>query len=265
MLQCLIDGCSMRATQRICGVAKKTVERLLVSAGEACAIYHHRHMKNLSCKVLQVDEIWSFCGCKEANVPLELKGKGIIGDVWTWVAIDAESKLIPAWHVGSRDSLDAKMFMDDLAGRLAMRVQLTSDGHRAYLEAVEYAFGSEIDYAMLIKLYGKPLENQTMYSPPVCIGARKSRINGNPSRSLISTSFAERQNLTMRMNMRRFTRLTNGFSKKVDNHRLALAIYFMHYNFCRIHQTLRITPAMAAGVTDHLWDISEIVKLIDSK
>jgi len=264
MLQCLVDGCSMRATQRICDVAKKTVERLLVSAGEACAEYHDKIMRDLPCKVLQVDEIWSFTYAKQKNVPDHLRGWDEVGDTWTWVAIDADAKLIPSWHVGKRDSADAKLFMEDLAQRLASRVQLTSDGLKPYLEAVEGAFGSEIDYAMLIKLYGKPkMPVETIYSPPVCIGTRRRRIMGNPDRSLVSTSFSERQNLTMRMNMRRFTRLTNGFSKKLENHKHALAIYFMHYNFCRIHQTLRVTPAMESGIANHVWSLEEVIALVN--
>jgi IS1 family transposase len=263
ILNCLIEGCSMRSTSRLTGAAKKTVERLLVSAGAACAEYLDKNMRNLPCKVLQVDEIWAFCGCKEANVPEAVKRRGIMGDVWTWVAIDADSKLIPAWYVGKRDSLDANLFIGDLAERLANRVQLTSDGLHCYVEAVEKGFGSEIDFSMLIKLYGKPLGTETRYSPPQCIGARKRAIVGHPDKDLVSTSYVERSNLSMRMGMRRFTRLTNAFSKKVENHRHALAIYFMHYNFCRIHGSLRVTPAMQAGITDHVWEISELVNLMD--
>lgn len=261
ILNCLIEGCSMRATTRLTGAAKKTVERLLVSAGTACAEYHGKTMRNLNCKVLQVDEVWSFCGMKEANVPQEMKGDGI-GDTWTWVALDSESKLIPSWHIGKRDYPDAYKFISDLAGRLANRVQLTSDGHKAYLRAIEDNFGAEIDYSMLVKLYGKPTANETRYSPPVCIGARKRRVIGSPKRELISTSHIERQNLTMRMSMRRFTRLTNGYSKKIENHGHAMAIYVMHYNFCRIHHTLRVTPAMESGITDHVWSIEELINLI---
>lgn len=255
----------MRSTSRMTGAAKKTVERLLVSVGEACDAYHDKVMRNLKCKVLQVDEIWAFCGSKEANVPKELKGKGIRGDVWTWVAIDSVSKLIPSWHVGDRDAVAAKLFIDDLAGRLASRVQLTSDGLKAYIQAVEDSFGADIDYAMLVKLYGKQVGPETRYSPPVCIGARKRRIAGQPDKELVSTSHIERQNLTMRMSMRRFTRLTNGYSKKIENHCYAIAIYTMHYNFCRIHHALRVTPAMEAGITDHVWSLEEIINLTDSK
>jgi IS1 family transposase len=266
ILSCLVEGCSMRATSRLTGAAKKTVERMLVSAGEACADYMDKTMRNLPCKVLQVDEVWSFTRCKQANVPEILKGERGIGDTWTWIALDSNTKLIPCFHVGKRDATDAYEFINDLAGRLASRVQLTSDGHKAYLQAVEDAFGSEIDYAQLIKLYGND-QGQTQevrYSPPVCIGARKKRITGNPERGLISTSHIERQNLTVRMGNRRFTRLTNAFSKKIENHCHMMAIYTMHYNFCRIHQTLRVTPAMEAGVANHVWTLEDIVALINA-
>jgi IS1 family transposase len=263
ILSCLVEGCSMRSTTRLTGTAKKTVERMLVSAGKACAEYMDKTMRNLPCKVLQVDEIWSFIGCKERNLPVPLRGSLDLGDCWTWVCIDAESKLIPAFYVGKREAVDARMFLRDVAERLAHRVQLTTDGLKAYLEAVEGAFGDDIDFAMLVKLYGQPKDTpQRVYSPPICTGIRRRRIIGNPDRALISTSYAERQNLTMRMQMRRFTRLTNAFSKKVENHKHALAIYFMHYNFCRIHQTLRVTPAMEAGIADHVWSLEELVNLI---
>jgi IS1 family transposase len=246
ILNCLVEGCSMRSTTRLTGAAKKTVERMLVSAGHACAAYMDKAMRNLPCNVLQVDELWSFTLCKQANVPKKLKGKSDIGDTWTWIALDSKTKLIPCFHVGKRDSTDAYKFISDLAGRLASRVQLTSDGHKAYLQAVEDAFGSEIDYAQLIKLYGNEHgpSTEVRYSPPVCIGARKKSIIGKPKRGLVSTSHIERQNLTVRMGNRRFTRLTNAFSKKLENHKHHAAIHFMHYNFCRIHQTLRVTPAI---------------------
>jgi len=253
----------MRATCRLTGTAKKTVENLLVSAGKACLENHNKIVQNLTCKVIQVDEIWSFTYCKQANVPKEIGG-GHIGDTWTWIAIDADAKLIPAWHVGKRDSSDAYWFINDLKSRLTHRVQLTSDGHRAYLEAVEGAFGSEVDYAMLIRLYGKPLsEMEARYSPPPCIGTRKRRITGNPDRELVSTSYVERVNMTVRMSNRRFTRLTNAFSRKLENHKHACAINFFHYNFCRVHQTLRVTPAMEAGIADHVWSLEEMAELID--
>lgn len=262
ILNCLAEGCSMRSTARLTGVAKKTVERMLVSAGRACAAYQDKAMRNLPCKLLQVDEVWSFTYAKEKNVPAHLQGRKDVGDTWTWIAIDAKSKLVPCFHVGKRDAFDANVFIKDLATRLASRVQLTSDGLRAYVEAVEGAFGSEIDYAQLIKLYGNENSGgEVRYSPPACIGARKTRVSGKPVTRHVSTSFVERQNLTLRMGNRRFTRLTNGFSKKLENHKHAAAIHFMHYNFCRIHTTLRVTPAMEAGITDHVWTMEEVVAL----
>jgi IS1 family transposase len=262
ILNCLAEGCSMRSTARLTGVAKKTVERMLVAAGRTCAAYQDKVMRNLYCKLLQVDEIWSFTYAKQKNVPEHLKGRKDVGDTWTWIAMDSQSKLVPCWHVGKRDATDAYKFINDLAPRLSSRVQLTSDGLKAYVEAIEGAFGAEIDYAQLVKLYGN--ENQSSevrYSPAVCTGSRRTRITGNPNRKLISTSHIERQNLTLRMNNRRFTRLTNGFSKKLENHKHAAAIHFMHYNFCRIHTTLRVTPAMEAGITDHVWTMEEVVAL----
>jgi IS1 family transposase len=253
VVSCLIEGCSLRSTVRMTGVAKKTVSRIQVEVGEACAAYSDRVMRNLPCKVLQVDEVWSFTYCKQTNIPEHLQGVDGIGDTWTWIALDSETKLIPAWHVGKRDITDAHLFIHDLKNRLASRVQLTSDGHRAYLTAVEDAFGADVDYAMLVKLYGRERpDGESRYSPPCCIGTRKRRIIGNPTRSLISTSYIERQNLTLRMNNRRFTRLTNGYSKKLQNHKWSCALHFFHYNFCRIHHTLRVTPAMEAGLTDHV-------------
>lgn len=266
ILNCLAEGCSMRSTARLTGVAKKTVERMLVSAGTACAAYMDKVMVNLPCKLIQVDEIWSFTHCKQANVPEHLKERKDIGDTWTWIAMDSQSKLIPCWHVGKRDATDAYKFINDLAPRLASRVQLTSDGLKAYVEAVEGAFGSEIDYAQLIKLYGNGQPGtEVRYSPPVCTGARKHCITGRPDRKLISTSHIERQNLTLRMSNRRFTRLTNAFSKKLENHKHAAAIHFMFYNFCRIHTTLRVTPAMEAGITDHVWTLAEVVELTNQE
>jgi IS1 family transposase len=263
ILNCLVEGCSMRSTQRLTGVAKKTVERLLVSAGTACADYMDKVMVNLPCKLLQVDEMWSFTYAKQKNVPKHMKGRKDVGDTWTWIAMDAKSKLIPCFHVGKRDATDAYQFINDLAPRLASRVQLTSDGLKAYVEAVEGAFGADIDFAQLVKLYGNEERGpEVRYSPPVCTGARKTRITGNPVRKHISTSHVERQNLTMRMGNRRFTRLTNAFSKKLENHRHHAAIHFMYYNFCRIHQSLRVTPAMEAGITDHVWTLEEVVGLI---
>jgi IS1 family transposase len=264
VVNCLIEGCTLRSTVRLTGVAKKTVSRILVEVGEACAAYHNKIMRNLPCKVIQVDEVWSFTYCKQANIPPELEGQDGIGDTWTWIAIDADTKLIPSWHVGLRDAAAAYTFIHDLKGRLANRVQLTSDGHRPYLLAVEDAFGADIDFSMLIKIYGRETgKGESRYSPPVCIGARRRKIIGNPDRNLISTSFVERQNLTLRMTNRRFTRLTNAFSKKIANHKHMMAIYAMNYNFCRIHQTLRCTPAMEAGITDHVWSLEEIANLCE--
>lgn len=257
----LVEGNSINATERMTGVAKHTILNLLAKLGSACADYQDKALRNLKCKRIQCDEIWQFCYAKEKNVPTEKKGHFGFGDVWTWVAIDADTKLIPCFMVGRRDLQSATMFIDDLASRLANRVQLTTDGLRSYLEAVEGAFGAEIDYAQLIKMYGATQE-ETRYSPAECIGTQTKRITGNPNKKHISTSYSERQNLTMRMCMRRFTRLTNGFSKKVENHAYAVALYFMHYNFCRIHSTLRVTPAMEARVTDHVWTIEEMLDAI---
>jgi IS1 family transposase len=262
VLATLVEGNSIRATCRITGVAKNTVVKLLVAIGKACSEYQDKALRNLPCKKIQCDEIWAFCYAKEKNVPKDKKGQFGYGDVWTFTALDADTKLIPSWYIGRRDAVCATEFMKDLAGRLKNRVQLTTDGHKMYLEAVEDAFGSGIDFSQLVKIYGNSEESQKRYSPAQCIGAEKIKINGNPESESISTSYVERQNLTMRMNMRRFTRLTNAFSKKVENLGHALALHFMYYNFCRIHQTLRVTPAMAAKVTDRLWDIEDIIGLL---
>lgn len=264
VIAALVEGNSIRATVRMTGVAKNTIVKLLLDVGTVCLEYQDKHLRNLKCKQIQCDEIWSFCYAKEKNVPADKKGQFGYGDVWTWVAIDPQSKLVPSFMVGSRTALAAREFMEDLASRLASRVQLTTDGHRAYLEAVEEAFGSEVDYAMLVKLYGADSEPDTRYSPAECIGCREIAVAGRPDPKHISTSHVERQNLTMRMKMRRFTRLTNAFSKKIENHVHAIALHYMHYNFCRIHQTLRVTPAMEAGVSDHIWSVEEIVALLDS-
>lgn len=260
----LVEGNSIRATVRMTGVSKNTIAKLLVELGAACADYLDKALVNLNCKRIQCDEIWSFCYAKDKNVPDELRGKFGFGNVWTWVAMDADTKLIAAWTVGDRDAGTAYGFIQDLAKRLAHRVQLTTDGHRAYLSAVEDALGSNVDYAMLVKLYGSDRDTEATYSPSECIGCREVVVSGNPDPAHISTSYIERQNLTMRMQMRRFTRLTNAFSKKLENHIASIAIHYMHYNFCRVHQTLRVTPAMEAGITDHIWSISELVALLDS-
>jgi IS1 family transposase len=262
IIACLVEGNSIRATCRLTGAAKNTVTKLLCDAGKACSEYQDKALVNLPCKRLQCDEVWAFVGSKEKNTSIEKKKQGW-GDAWTWTAICADTKLIPCWFVGQRDAGAAYHFMHDLAPRLAHRVQLTTDGLKVYLNAVEDAFGCEIDYAMLVKIYGNtPEGGEVRYSPAVCMGAKKANITGKPDYKHISTSYIERSNLSLRMGNRRFTRLTNGFSKKVENHEHALALYFMYYNFARIHQTLRVTPAMEAGVSDHVWNIEEIVALI---
>lgn len=262
LLSCLVEGNSLRATSRMTGVAVNTVMKFVVDVGNVCSQYQDKTFRNLPCKKLQVDEIWAFCGAKQKNASAEQKEKGW-GDVWTWTAIDADTKLIPCWLVGSRSAHAAKMFMQDLAGRLANRVQLTSDGYRPYLMAVTEAFGTDIDFSQLIKIYGNVPPEHARYSPMPCIGTRTMVWSGTPEKREISTSYVERQNLTMRMSMRRFTRLTNGHSKKLANHEAAVALHFMHYNFCRIHQTLRCTPAMSAGLTNKVWELSDIADLLD--
>ncbi|MBI3935838.1 MAG: IS1 family transposase [Betaproteobacteria bacterium] len=263
ILGCLTEGTSMRATSRLCEVSINTVTKLLVDLGTACAIYQNETLRNLPCKRLQLDEIWSFCSKKQKNVAPWREGILGQGDVWTWMAICADTKLVPTWLVGKRDAFYADVFVKDLAGRLAVRPQVTTDGLKLYLKPIDEVFGVNVDYAMLVKLYGgdSGREAQARYSPAQCLGTRTVCITGTPDPAHISTSFAERQNLTMRMSMRRFTRLTNAFSKKVDNHKAALALYFMHYNFARIHKTLRVTPAMEAGVADHVWSLEEIARL----
>ncbi len=263
----LAEGNSIASTCRMSDTAKGTVLKLLADVGEACAAYQDRVMHNLTCKRLQADEIWSFVGMKQKNVRQENVGVFGYGDVYTWTAIDADTKLIPCWHVGTRGAESGYTFIHDLAGRLANRVQLTTDGHKVYVEAVADAFGTDIDFAMLVKHYGDPSESrqaEKRYSPTKFISADKRRITGNPDVNEVSTSFVERSNLTMRMNVRRFTRLTNGFSKKLENHMHAISIYFMHYNFCRVHKSLRVTPAMEAGLTDHVWELEEIINMADT-
>ncbi len=266
VIKVLCEGNSIRSTARITGSSINTVVKLLRDVGDACAKYQDLRLRNLPCKTIQCDEVWSFCYAKQKNVPVEKQGRFGFGDVWTWTAIDADTKLVPSWFVGFRNAGYAFTFIKDLQSRLANRVQLTTDGHKVYLQVVEDVFGSDIDYAMLVKIYGQELAGEARYSPPKCTGTNSRVITGHPDTSKISTSFAERQNLTMRMSMRRFTRLTNAFSKKIENHILAVALYFMHYNFARPHKTLAnpypTTPAMAAGVTDHIWTIEEIVKLV---
>jgi IS1 family transposase len=264
VIAALVEGNSIRSVSRMTGIARNTIASLLVEAGAACAEYQDKALRNLTVKRVQCDEIWSFCYAKDKNLPEDKRQVFGYGSVWTWTALDADTKLICAWMVGNRDSMSAREFVQDLAGRLSNRIQLTTDGHKPYLEAVDEAFGHDIDYAVLIKLYGAdPRPEEARYSPAVCTGIRAETITGRPERKHISTSYVERQNLTMRMQMRRFTRLTNGFSKKLENHIAAVSLHFMHYNFVRIHQTLKVTPAMAAGVTDKLWEIADIVALMD--
>ncbi|HEV2494513.1 MAG TPA: IS1 family transposase [Terriglobia bacterium] len=260
----LIEGMSLRAASRLADVSINTVTKLLVDVGSASAEYQDKALRGLRCRRIQCDEIWAFVYAKEKNVPADKKGQFGYGDVWTWTAIDADTKLVPSFMVGNRDGQTARIFIDDLASRLAHRVQLTTDGLKAYLDAVEGAFGSEIDYAVLVKLYSAATKEEARkYSPAQCIGCERQVIQGEPDRKHISTSYVERQNLTMRMGMRRFTRLTNAFSKKVENHAYQVALHFMHYNFCRIHTTLRVTPAMEAGLTDHVWTIEEMLGVLD--
>lgn len=265
ILLLLVEGNSLRATARIADVSRNTVDKLLCDVGAACLTYQDEHLRNLPCKRVQCDEIWSFVYSKQKNVPEGMED--VVGDVWTWTALCADSKVVPCWHVGSRDADAANIFITDLASRLANRVQLTTDGHKAYLDAVEDAFAWEIDYAMLVKIYGgseAPKQRaHKKYSPSQFSGAKKKTINGTPDNNHISTSFVERQNLTMRMSMRRFTRLTNGFSKKVENHMHAFSLHFMYYNFGRIHQSLKVTPCMEAGISDHVWSLEEIAALAD--
>jgi IS1 family transposase len=254
---------SIRAVTRVTGSSKDTVAKLLGDAGAALGAYQDEAFRNLGCERVQVDEIWSFNYCKQRTLKTATAAPEGAGDIWTWTAICADSKLVFSTLVGGRDVDYADAFMQDVASRLSNRVQLTSDGHSAYLQAVRHAFGKEVDYAMLVKLYG-PASSAGRYSPPECIGIKLKPVTGNPDRSAISTSFVERQNLTTRMHMRRFTRLTNAFSKKVEAHSNAIALHFAYYNFVRVHQTLRMTPAMAAGVTERLWGMADLVAVIDA-
>jgi IS1 family transposase len=266
-VNCLIEGCSIRATVRMTGIAKKTVMRLLREVGEVCESYQDRVLRNLPCRRIQVDELWGFNYCKAKTVTPEIAEKiPSAGDVWLWVAIDAETKLVPSWMLGDRNAGTAFRFTHDLASRLSNRVQLTSDGHHVYLTAIESAFGADIDYAMLIKVYGAdPAESEKRYSSAECIGIQSVVISGSPDPNHISTSFVERQNWSVRTARRRYTRLSNGFSRKIENHAAAVALNYFAYNFIKIHRTLRVSPAMAAGVTDHLWSVGDLVDLWESE
>ncbi|GJM27580.1 MAG: transposase [Cyclobacteriaceae bacterium] len=262
IINLLVEGNSLRITSRITGTSINTVYKLLVDVGKACMEFHDSHVIEVPSKKIQCDEIWSFCYAKEKNVPSELKGTGRAGDVWTWTAIDSDTKLIVSWYVGSRDAYSANVFMKDVASRVANRVQLTTDGLNAYLEAVWDAFDGFVDYAQLVKIYGES-DTEKRYSPAECIGTKKRTVVGNPDKKDVITSYVERQNLTMRMHMRRFTRLTNGFSKKIENHCYAFALHFVYYNWVKTHKTLRVTPAMEAGLTKNFMDIEDMVKLSD--
>jgi IS1 family transposase len=265
IIHLLCEGMSIRAITRLTGVSKTTVSKLVVDAGEAAAWYQDRVFQSIKCKRLQIDEIWGFVGAKQKNVANMKRHIPDAGDAWLWLATDADTKLVPCWHVGGRDSGAAYEFIDDLASRLTSRTQITTDGHKAYLDAIDTAFGGDVDYAMLVKLYGaSPESAKGRYSPAECTGAIKTPISGEPDHKHISTSYAERNNLNVRMHSRRMTRLTNAFSKKMENHAHAMALHFLYYNFVRIHKTLKITPAMAAGVTDRLWEVADMVSVLES-
>ena len=268
ILNMLCEGQSMRATARLTDVSFNTVAKILVDAGKVCANLHDELVQDVTASRIQCDEVWSFTYAKQKNVGKAKAAPVQAGDTWTWTALDSDSKLIVSWLVGGRDGEYAISFMDDLRSRLANRVQLTTDGHKAYLEAIEGAFGGDVDYAQLIKIYGEPTGqkgHERKYSPSECTGTRKRRVEGNPDYRHVSTSHVERQNLTMRMHMRRFTRLTNAFSKKFENHMHMVALYTMFYNFCRIHKTLRVTPAMEAGLSDRVWGIEDILAIMDER
>ncbi len=259
VIRALVEGNSLRSTSRMTGVALNTIVSLLAEVGRAAETYQRQVMRTLPGQRLQVDEIWSYCGMKERSIPVERNGEDGIGDVWTWTAIDAETKLIPTWAIGKRDIDTAREFISDLASRLTGRVQLTADGLKVYVKVVGEVFGQDIDFGQLVKIYGKDPLNETRYSPAICLDCIKTKITGNPDPDHISRSYVERQNLTMRMSMRRFTRLTNAFSKKLQNHKHAVALHFLHYNCARVHKTLKTTPAKAAGVLTYEWTLDEML------
>jgi IS1 family transposase len=265
IIHLLCEGMSIRAVTRLTGVSKTTVSKLVVDAGRAAAWYQDRVFQSLTAKRLQVDEIWGFVAAKQKNVKAMKRPQSDAGDAWLWLATDADTKLVPCWHVGTRDGDAAMEFIDDLASRLVNRPQVTTDGHRAYLYAMDAAFGGEVDYAMLVKLYGAAPESaKGRYSPAECTGIIKTRVSGDPDMAKVSTSYAERNNLNIRMHSRRMTRLTNAFSKKMENHAHAMALHFLYYNFVRIHKTLKVTPAMAAGITDRLWEVADMVGVLEA-
>ncbi len=262
VIRCLVDGCSIRATVRITGISKNTIQKLTRDLGDACLQFQDKVLRNLKCKRLEMDEIWAFCYCKAKNVPDAMRGEPGIGSIWNWTAMDAETKLIVSWQLGARDAANAHMFIRDVSERLSHRVQVTTDGNNVYLEAIEEYMGGNVDYAMLIKQYGEEKSPERSYSPAKCLGTKKRQIDGNPDMNLVSTAYAERQNLNIRMQNRRYTRLTNAFSKKAEMLAFSVAIMFMYHNFVRRHQTLRMTPALKAGITDHMWTIEEMVDLL---
>jgi IS1 family transposase len=263
ILGMMVEGVSIRAISRMTGASKNTIVKLLADAGNACAEYQDRTLRHLPCKRIQADEIWSFVYAKAKNVPEKLRGQFDIGDVWTWTTLCADTKLVPSFYVGPRDAYSAHHVMKDVASRLTNRVQLTTDGFHCYLNAVDAAFPHGIDYAMLVKMYATDPMEEKRYSPSICLSSERKIISGSPDPEHINTSDVERQNLSTRMGIRRFTRLTNAFSKKLENHIHALSIYFMHYNFVRIHQTIRCSPALEAGVTDRLWSLEDMVGIVD--
>lgn len=265
ILAAIVEGNSLRSVSRMTGFSVNTVMKFVADFGPVCEEYHDRHVRGVKAKRVQCDEIWAFCFAKDRNLPAHMRGQPGVGSVWTWTALDSDSKLMVSWMVGDRDAECAGRFMLDLSQRLDGRCQLTTDGHRVYERAVQDAFGWQVDYAMLVKVYGEPRDTESRYSPCECLGTEIIRISGQPDKAHISTSHVERQNLTMRMGMRRFTRLTNGFSKKLSNHRAAVAIHFMHYNFARVHKTLRVTPAMEAGLASYVWELEELVGLMEAK
>lgn len=265
IVSALVEGCSIRSTARMIGCSTNTISKLLLELGTACEEWHDRHVRGVKAKRVQADEIWSFCYAKDRNVPESMRDQPGVGSVWTWTALDPDSKLMVTWYVGDRDAVCAGRFMKDLSQRLDGRCQLTTDGHRVYEWAVQDAFGWQVDYAMLVKHYGAPRDTEARYSPCECIGTTVVRISGRPDSDHISTSHVERSNLSMRMGMRRFTRLTNAFSKRIAHLRASVALYMTHYNFARVHKTLRVTPAMEAGLGDHVWELEEIVRLVEVK
>jgi IS1 family transposase len=262
VIKCLVDGVSIRATVRITGVAKNTIQKLTVELGEACLEYQNQVLRDLPCKRLELDEVWAFCYAKDKNLPDSMKGMPGVGSIWTWTAMDAETKLLVSWQLGARDAANAHRFIGDISERLANRVQMTTDGNNCYLEAIESHLGGSVDYAMLVKQYGQNETPERAYSPAKCLGAKKKNIDGNPDMELVSTSYAERQNLNIRMQNRRYTRLTNAFSKKAEMLAYSVAIMFCYHNFVRVHMTLKTTPAVAAGIAKHKWTVGDMVDLL---